>query len=255
MKILLAATEQGGLGKSKGSAKAPEEIVKIINCQFEKIEIVEANLEETNNNIYKKVLEQDKALIIGGDHSITFPAFKAFIKNNPGAGLIIFDAHPDCVNNFQPPTHEDFVRVLIEEKILSPYKIILVGLRQFDPIELKFLKDNKIRYFSMKQIFDYGIKDVCETVMESALAWPGVYLSIDIDVVDPAFAPGTGYREPGGLNSAEFLNFIKRIKKLKNLKMVDIVEISPERDRDELTVRLGAKIIQELNSNASLEKK
>ena len=245
MKILLAPTEQGGLGKSKGSAKAPEEMMKLVNKPFEKIEIVESNLEETNNNIYKKVLEQDKALIIGGDHSITFPAFKAFIKNNPDAGLIIFDAHPDCVNNFQPPTHEDFVRVLIEEKILAPEKLILLGLRQFDPIELEFLKDNKIRYFSMKQIFDYGIQDVCETVMESALAWSTVYLSIDIDVVDPAFAPGTGYREPGGLSSIEFIDCIKRIKKLKNLKMVDIVEISPERDRDELTVRLGAKIIHE----------
>lgn len=246
MKILLASTEQGGLGKSKGSAKAPEEIIKLINRPFENIKIINFNLEETNNSIYEKILQENKVLIIGGDHSITFSAFKAFIKNNPNAGLIIFDAHPDCVNNFQPPTHEDFVNVLIEEKILNPQKLILVGLRQSDPIEIQFLKKNKIRYFSMDLIFEYGIKDICETIMETANQWPAVYLSLDIDVVDPAFAPGTGYREPGGLSSIEFIDCIKRIKKLKNLKMVDLVEISPEKDQNELTVKLGAKIVQEL---------
>ncbi len=244
MDLLLIPSEQGGLGKSKGSAKAPEEIIKLISKPAQEVKIESSNLEQTNKNIYNKILTHNSAFIIGGDHSITYPAFKAFLKNNPGAGLIIFDAHPDCVSNFNPPTHEDFVRVLIEEG-LDPAKLILVGLRQFDPIELEFLKKNKIRYFSMKQIFEYGIKDVCETVMETVNQWPAVYLSIDIDVVDPAFAPGTGYREPGGLSSTEFVHCLQRIKRLKNLKMIDLVEISPEKDQNELTIKLGARIVQE----------
>ena len=245
MEILLVPSEQGGLGKSKGSAKAPEEIIKLVNKPSETVEIIPSNLEETHQNIYKKVLEYSSAFIIGGDHSITFSAFSAFLKNNPGSGIIVFDAHPDCVNNFQPVTHEDFIRVLVEENILSPEKIILVGIRQSHPIETEFLEKHKIRYFTMKQIFEQSLTDVCETIMETASTWQATYLSIDIDVVDPAFAPGTGYREPGGLTSQEFINCLGKLQKLKNLKMIDLVEISPEKDQNELTVKLGAKIVNE----------
>lgn len=246
MDILLVPSEQGGLGKSKGSAKAPEQLIKLFDKPFKIINVMPSNLEETNKNIYEEVLTKEKAVIIGGDHSITYPAFKAFIQNNPGAGLIIFDAHPDCVNNFNPPTHEDFVRVLIEEGTLDPKKLILVGVRQSDMIEKEFLNNYKIRCFTMDKIFEYGVKDICETIMETANSWPTIYLSLDIDVVDPAFAPGTGYREPGGLDPKELFYCLKRLKKLKNLKMVDLVEISPEKDHNNLTVKLGEKILKEL---------
>jgi len=72
------------------------------------------------------------------------------------------------------------------------------------------------------------------------------YVSIDIDVIDPAFAPATGYCEPGGLTSRQFLYIIQRINKIKNLKAVDIVEINPDKDGGEKTVKLGAKILSEL---------
>jgi len=73
-----------------------------------------------------------------------------------------------------------------------------------------------------------------------------LYVSIDIDVLDPAFAPGTGYREPGGLSSRDFIYLVQRINKIKNLKAVDIVEINPDKDIKNQTVKLGAKILSEL---------
>jgi len=73
-----------------------------------------------------------------------------------------------------------------------------------------------------------------------------LYVSIDIDVIDPAFAPGTGYCEPGGLSTRDFLYLIQRINKLKNLKAIDLVEINPDKDKENMTVKLGAKILSEL---------
>jgi len=82
--------------------------------------------------------------------------------------------------------------------------------------------------------------------METARGWGAFYLSIDIDVIDPAFAPGTGFREPGGLTSREMIYFIQRLKRLKNLKMTDITEVNPSKDSADLTVKLAAKLVKEL---------
>ena len=90
-----------------------------------------------------------------------------------------------------------------------------------------------------------NLQDTCDTIMEFSDG-KELYVSIDIDVVDPGFAPGTGYREPGGLSSRDFIYLVQRINKIKNLKGIDIVEINPEKDRDNLTVKLGAKILGEL---------
>lgn len=73
-----------------------------------------------------------------------------------------------------------------------------------------------------------------------------LYLSLDIDVVDPAFAPGTGHKEPGGLTSRQLIYLIQRMNKVKNLRAIDLVEINPLNDKEGLTVKLGAKIVSEL---------
>ena len=73
-----------------------------------------------------------------------------------------------------------------------------------------------------------------------------LYISVDIDVVDPAYAPGTGYLEPGGLSSRELLYMLHRFKKLRNFNYLDVVEINPGKDLNEITVKLGASIIREM---------
>jgi len=91
-----------------------------------------------------------------------------------------------------------------------------------------------------------GIKEVSESVMSVAKNFGSLYISVDIDVLDPGFAPGTGYPEPGGLTTRELLFFLHRLKKLHNLKAMDIVEVNPDKDVNELTSKLGAKLVVEL---------
>ncbi|MBI4447817.1 arginase family protein [Candidatus Woesearchaeota archaeon] len=254
--IISIASSQGGLEK-KGSQKAPAKIIEQLKnfylseqgrkpaIDISEVGVVSGNIEETNDKIYEKIKNATTPLIIGGDHSITFSAFKAFATNFKNPGLLIFDAHPDCVNNFHPPSHEDFVKVLIEDGNLKPENIVIFGLRNWHDKEYRFLKENRIKFFTMQQIFN-NIEQVCDTVMEFSRVFDGLYFSIDIDVVDPAFAPGTGYAEPGGLTSREMIYLIHRIKMLNNLKAVDIVEVDPEKDVNGITSKLAAKIICEL---------
>ena len=97
----------------------------------------------------------------------------------------------------------------------------------------------------MKNISIEGIRNICDALMESAKNFDGLYVSFDIDAVDPAFAPGTGYPEPGGLTSRELFYFVHRLKNLKNLKAFDIVEVNPEKDINDITSRLAAKLCVE----------
>ena len=262
MKIIKIPSSQGGLGKANGAEKAPDEIVR----QLEKInlsegglkpvfeaaeaEVVQGNIESTNDNIYesaKKELKENQSVVfLGGDHSVSFPILKAFSELNRNPGLIMFDAHADCANNFEPATHEDFIRVIVEKDMIKPENIVLVGLRNIHSIELKFLRDNRIKCYTMKEISYEGINAVCDAVMAAAKDWGALHVSVDIDVVDPAFAPGTGYCEPSGLTSRELVYFLQRIKLLRNLKSADLTEVNPEKDTNEMTSKLGAKIIAEL---------
>ena len=90
-----------------------------------------------------------------------------------------------------------------------------------------------------------NLEDTCEIIMEFSDK-KELYLSLDIDVVDPAFAIGTGYKESGGLTSREFIYIIQRLNKIKRLRGVDLVEINPKLDMNNMTIKLGAKILSEL---------
>jgi len=246
---------------------------------LEEIHLDNSNLELINYLIYKNSFEtfekKSRAVFLGGDHSISYSLTHAFLdfcrRNGKEPCLIVFDAHADCMKpvdgNF--PTHEEWLRGLIE-KGFPVENILLVGVRNQDPSEIQFLKDAKkskifgatksapafageskqdfvgkgVKVISMNQLQD-DLHETCDTIMEFA-SGKELYVSVDIDVIDPAFAPATGYCEPGGLTSRQFLYLIQRINKIKNLKAVDIVEINPEKDENELTIKLGAKILGEL---------
>ena len=266
MNIINIPFSKGSMGKNKGTELAPDEILKqtkdfyltetgfvprVNSKNINEIEIDSDNIENTHTQIQTKLEKvfqnKSKTIILGGDHSITYSTFKAFAKENPGAGLVIFDAHPDCENNISPPTHEDFLKTLIQEGIVDPKRVILVALRNGHGKEKEFIELNKIRTFPMKQIAMFGKSDVCDTITESIREWPAFYLSIDIDAIDPAFAPGTGYIEPAGLTSRELIYFIQRLNRLPNLKAADIVEVNPDKDINNLTTKLAAKILVELS--------
>ena len=230
-----------GTDLNKGTEKAPDEIIKQLNeiwsnenFQDNKYKVIHSNLNEL----------KDGDIFLGGDHGISYYVFKKFFLNK-NAGILAFDAHPDLFQHFDKPMQTDWLYFLIKENIIKPENVILVGIRNSDMKEISFLKDYKIRYFSMRSLFN-NLQDSCDSIMELARNFSDLYVSIDIDILDPAFAPGTGYIEPGGLSSRELIYLIQRIKLLKNIRKYDLVEVNPEKDINLITCKTAAKIIKEL---------
>jgi len=257
-----------GLGKTKGCEKAGNAILdslreiytneqgRIVDVKLldlEEIHLDNSNLELANNLIYENSLEtfeeKPKTVFLGGDHSISFSTTRAFLNYCEKSGkepcLIVFDAHPDCMQPVDGkfPTHEEWLRALVETGFPAE-NILLVGVRNSDPSEITFLSKNKIKIISMNHLLE-DLQDSCDAIMEFSNN-KELYVSIDVDVIDPAFAPATGYPEPGGLTTRQFIYLIQRINKINNLRTLDLVEINPDKDKTGLTVKLGAKILGEL---------
>ncbi|RMF05227.1 arginase family protein [Candidatus Woesearchaeota archaeon] len=266
VKVFLAPLSAGSLGKSVGTEMAPDEIMRVLSARFLNesglgvqtqeavIDMDPANLEASHEAIFEAVKGhsfRDPLFLLGGDHSVTYPSFRAFQERFPGSGLIVFDAHPDLQENFKPPSHEDYLRVLIEEGILAPERAVLVGVRSFSSQEKEFAESKKrqgMTVLDMKTLASDGLWDACDLIMEKARSWPRAYISIDVDVVDPSMAPGVAYPEPAGLTSRELLTVLHRLLKLPNIAAFDIVEAVPSKDVAGLTVSLAAKILHELLS-------
>ena len=203
---------------------------------FDAEEIKKEDIEEK----FLFALDQtDKVVSVSGNHLISSLLINSFSKRYRNCGIIIFDAHPDCENE------NDLLPSIIRHNVRNG-NIILIGTRSWKKNELGFLKNNKIRFFEMRKMIEFGNMDVIETIMETARHFEALYVSIDLDVLDPCFAPAVNSYEPGGLSSRDLLFFLSRLKKLQNLKAIDITELNPEKDINNLTAKLAAKLIVEL---------
>jgi len=260
----------GSLGKNNQTKCAPDkiqeatkeiflsELENIPVFKFDNIDLDESNMEQAHELIEQQSLQFLKnatqpLCFVGGDHSITYSTFKAFAQTQPKdennvskAGLIVIDAHPDLMQSFNPPTHENYLRCLIEDNIINPKNIILIAIRAQDKEESQFIKKHNINCFSMNEIANESWKETCFAIMAKARDFTSAYFSIDIDGVDPAYAPGTGYQEPGGISSRDLIHLIHKLRLLNNIKCYDVVEINPEKDINNTTVKLGARILAEL---------
>ncbi|MFH1358753.1 MAG: arginase family protein [archaeon] len=248
--------------KTKGCEKAPIQVIKALrdiktnenkkeinvdNLNLEEIHVDLDNQKEAHDLIFensKEIFEKNsKAFFIGGDHSISYSIVRAFDKINKNSSLVVFEAHADCLD--EGGIHsENWLRRLIEQGFLGS-KIILIGSRNLSSKELRFLKENKVTLIKM-DLLQEDIQEVCDLVMERVRDSEGFYVSIDLDCVDPGFAPGVTEIEPGGLSSRELIYFIKRLSLLDNFKGGDIVEINPEKDINDMTIKLGAKLLGEM---------
>jgi len=233
-----------GLGRTSGCEEAPDKIESILGRKkefnFINVPVDVSNIKESNKKISQIKFDEEN-ILLGGDHSISYPAVRAFFKENKDAGLVVFDAHADLMPSMKEQTHEDWLRKLVDEQIISASQVFLVGLRNVEPEEANFIKQNKIRAFFMENI--PNLNDLGDLIMESSRNFKAVYVSIDIDVLDPAFAPGISCPEPMGFTSREFFALLKRIFLLKELKTIDIVELNPRKDINNNTSNLIAKII------------
>lgn len=220
---------------------------------LEEIHLDNFNLELTNKLIYQNSFKDYEnkpfTIFLGGDHSVSYSLTRAFFDYCDNSGkkpcLIVFDAHPDCMepvdSNF--PTHEEWLRALVEDGFPAS-NILLVGIRNSEKTELKFLKEKGIKTISMNALL-LDLEATCDFIMEFSNG-KELYVSLDIDVIDPAFAPSTFYGEPGGLSSREMIYLVQRLARVKGLRAFDLVEINKEQDKDEKTIKLGAKLISEL---------
>lgn len=186
-----------------------------------------------NDSVKQALYEADKTVIIGGDNLITTESFTACPSDNPG--LVVFTATPNL----------NFLTKLIENGLIKN-NLILVGIRAWNAQQMNLLRQNKIKVFPMKEIIAEGISEISDSIMSVAKDFSELYISIDISVIDPGFAPGVTNSVPGGLSSRELLFFIHRLKNLKNLKVVDIVGINNENDINNTTIEIAAKIITEI---------
>jgi arginase len=178
--------------------------------------------------------KRQRPVSLGGDHSITYPIVRAFGGHFKDLTIIHFDAHPDLYDDFQGNRHSHaspFARIM-EEKLAK--RLIQVGIRTMNPQQKK-----QAARFGV-EVYEIGRKRALEEVK----TWCPVYVSFDMDALDPAFAPGVSHREPGGMSVREVLEHLHSIT--ATIVGADIVEYNPSRDVSDLTATVAGKILKEL---------
>ena len=177
-------------------------------------------------------------IVLGGDHTITWPNAMGVARAH-GFGevaLIHFDAHADTgfTQNGSLIGHGTPMRRLIESGAIPGHRFVQIGLRGYwpEPEVTEWMADHKMRSYMMNEIVERGLGAVVDDAVSYSLEGgaKGVFISVDIDVVDPGLAPGTGTPEPGGLTSRELLDTLRRISRELNVLGADIVEVSPPYD-------------------------
>ncbi|MHA2298047.1 MAG: agmatinase [Candidatus Hodarchaeales archaeon] len=261
----------------KGASKAPTSIRQATSARLfnpytetqvnliDKWQIFDAgDVEPTNKDVintrdtilgkineFRDKMNIKRFLFLGGDHLATFFGFYALSKskiiNAEKTGIIYLDAHPDLYDNYEGEySHACVLRRILDLTDLQPSNIVQVGIRAPTPPQLDYARDTGIKIISCKEFQTIGptetainIKDFFNNKIEN------VYLSIDLDVLDPSYAPGIGNPQPGGLSTREVIEFIHGLTGL-NVQAFDIVELCPAYDHSGITAFVAAKLIQEV---------
>lgn len=224
--------------------------IEIFHPQFQ-VDLESANIEDLGNTkhtvvaeemlqmvkkITTELIQKNKQLIIlGGEHLITLGSYMSFPKET---GYLVFDAHYDLRDEFADIklSHAAYLRRIIEQR--GAENIVHVGARAFVKEELEFLTEHKIKTISDKEIRNgQGPK----LVKDAVSTFDKIYTSFDLDVLDPAFAPGVGNPESIGISSRELFDMIYSLDG-KKVSCFDIVELNPNHDNG-ATASLAAKIM------------
>jgi len=190
-----------------------------------------AKIEDEMDSLLKKGL---RVISLGGDHSITFPVIRAYAKKYPRLNILHFDAHPDLYDELGGNRYSHacpFARIM-EENLAD--RLVQVGIRT--------MTDHQY-----EQALRFGVEVIEMNNIATAkkIVFDGpVYISLDMDCLDPAFAPGVSHHEPGGMSTRELLEIINSIQ--GNIVGADLVEFNPERDINGMTGMVAAKLLKEL---------
>jgi agmatinase len=191
-------------------------------------------------------------IVLGGDHTIALSDVTGVARHVGWGrvGVIHFDAHADTGDTQMGSLygHGTPMRRLIESGACRGDRFVQIGLRGYwpEPATLQWMAEQGMRSFEMSEIVSRGLDDVLDEAMALAMTdCDAVFLSVDVDVVDPGSAPGTGTPEPGGLTSRQLLDAVRRIAMETPVAGVDVVEVSPPYDHAEITAYLGNRIVLE----------
>jgi agmatinase len=191
-------------------------------------------------------------IVLGGDHSITYPSAAAIAAAIAPRrlGVVHFDAHADAANTTwgQLRSHGTPMRRLIESGAVAGRNFVQVGLRGYwpGPDTLEWMRAHEMRSHFMTEIEERGAEAVVADAMAEALDGPdAIYLSVDVDVVEPGMAPGTGTPEPGGLLSRELLRAVRQVVLAVELVGMDVVEVAPPFDVAEVTSQIAHRCVLE----------
>lgn len=229
---------------------------------FQRIQVVDAgdvpcnpfSIEDAVSQTYRHgrdLIDVRKRLVtVGGDHTIALPMLRAAAEVHGPLALVHFDAHLDTWDTYfgAPVTHGTIFRRAFEEGLLVEDRSVHVGIR--GPLyDRKDLDDDATFGFATFRASDLdtlGVEEIVGRILARTADSP-VYLSIDVDVLDPAFAPGTGTPEMGGLSARELLGLLRRLQGVP-VVAADLVEVAPAYDHAEITALAGATIAYDIVS-------
>lgn len=205
---------------------------------------VYANVDDTLRDLYydvREIVKEGKIpIMMGGEHSLSLSCIKACAKDAEDIGIVVLDAHLDLRNEFEGVkySHACVSRHIIEE-VTDNY--VSIGVRSGPLEEWEFAKEKGVTYYSPEDVEDLGSEGIVRETMEY-LGTEKIYLSLDMDALDPAYAPGLGTPEPFGLQSMQARDLIRGFAPYSI--GFDVVEISPVFDNGQTAI-LGAKLLRE----------
>ncbi len=189
-----------------------------------------------------------RALACGGDHSVSLPILRALAKDSPPLGMVHIDAHADTGDDYGGSRfhHGAPFKVAVEEGLLDPKRVVQIGIRGslYQADMWKFSFETGMRVMMMEEVEERGWRACIDEAREVVSDSP-IYVSFDIDSLDPSLAPGTGTPEAGGLNMREAQGMIRRLAGL-DIRGADMVEVSPPFDQGGITALNGATVMYEL---------
>lgn len=223
-------------------------------------------IDKVNRNICDAVFSAlssgNKVITIGGDHAISWGSISGVLKHNPEVGVIYLDAHGDCNISERSASHhihgmhmaylmgfgEDKYVGRYTENLLPVENILYVGARSLDPYEVELIKEQGISRITC-DVINSDMIQVLDTINDFMSRFKQIHVSLDIDVLDPSIAPGTGVPEVGGITEEalhEVLDFI--LTKSDQVKSLDLVEYNPLLDIEERTDRVVQKLVRTISS-------
>jgi agmatinase len=198
-------------------------------------------------------------IVLGGDHSVAEPDVKACAAVHGPLGLVHFDTHTDTARDVfgVELSHGTPMYRLVENGSVDPRRYVQIGLRGYWPGEAEFAwqEERGIVAFFMHDVARLGIDQVVSRVVEQVGPGP-VFLSVDVDVLDPAFAPGTGTPEPGGMTPADLLWACRTVAQSLDLVGADVVEVAPTAiGSADVTALVGDRIVREILTGIALRRR